>query len=285
MKLINCANIRQEMLTDAKVELTKIYALTGQTLKLVVVQVEGDTASDVYIKNKIKTCDEVGIECIHVKLDNDASVDTVRDVIQGYACDGNVHGLMLQLPLPDHLKPYQQMLLDAIPWYMDVDGLSTESMGRLWSGQDCIAPATAQGVMRLLPNDLSYKNVCVVGRSNLVGKPLIKLLLDRNATVDICHSKTDNLGYHTTETDIVICAIGKPKFFNAYEYSDEFSETTWIDVGINRDKDGKLCGDVDIKTFDETNCDITPVPSGVGLLTTAQLVLNVVKAYYLQNNL
>lgn len=273
------------MLTEAKHELEEIYALTLVRPKLVVVQVEGDAASDVYIRNKIKTCNECGIECEHVKLPSDSTVGVVYDTIKKYARDGNVYGLMLQLPLPKHLKPHQQELLDAIPWYMDVDGLSSESVGRLWTGQECITPATAQGIMRLLPEDMTYEDVCIIGRSNLVGKPLIKLLEERNATVTLCHSRTDEVERLTKKADYVICAIGKPKYIsNGYATSCYLQ--TWIDVGINRDRDGKLCGDIDIDDFrDYEYASITPVPNGVGLLTTAQLVLNVVKAYKIQEKL
>ena len=282
MNIINCKEIRAEMLTEAKVELTKIYALTGRVLKLTVVQVDGDAASDVYIRNKIKTCEDVGIVCDHIKLPNDISVEKLVAVIEDLSYSPLCTGVMLQLPLPDHLKPHQQMLLDLIPWYKDVDGLGTDNVGRLWTGQECITPATAQGVMRLLPNDLSGKNVTILGRSNLVGKPLIKLLLDRNATVEVCHSKTSSLNWHTISSNIVISAIGKPKYIKGNCVN---SAQTFIDVGINRDEHGKLCGDLDIDSLREWGhkyCNITPVPGGVGLLTTAQLVLNVVKAYCLQ---
>lgn len=287
MKIIDCKQIRQDMLTEAKVELTKIYAYTGQKLKLVVIQVEGDAASDVYIRNKIKTCEECGIDCEHVKLPSDSTFDVVRKTIIRHTCNGNVFGLMLQLPLPDHLKPHQQELLDTIPWYMDVDGLSTESVGRLWTGQECITPATAQGIMRLLPEDLTCTNVCIVGRSNLVGKPLVKLLEQRNATVTLCHSKSGHLEHYTTLADIVITAIGKPEYFNEMYFADYYPQT-WIDVGINRDENGKLCGDIYVDSIKDSyvyEIDVTPVPGGVGLLTTAQLVLNVVKSYRIQEKL
>lgn len=285
MKIIDCKEIRQNMLTEAKLELTKIYALTGRVLKLVVLQVEGDAASDVYIRNKIKTCDEVGIVCEHIKMPSDIDIQKLVSIIEGFSYDPLCTGLMLQLPLPEHLRQHQQMLLDLIPWYKDVDGLGTDNVGRLWSGQECITPATAQGIMRLLPSDLSDKNVCVLGRSNLVGKPLVKLLEERNATVTLCHSKSGDIGWYARQGQIVISAIGKPKLLTSGWCSNPTMSQTFIDVGINRDENGKLCGDVDIETFKYADCDITPVPGGVGLLTTAQLVLNVVKAYKLQNNL
>ena len=289
MNLIDCKKIRAEMLEEAKQEIAKF----NRKPKLVVIQVGSDPASNTYIRNKLKTCEEVGIECVHMKLSEEFSADDVENVIYDVIYDLSVTGVMLQLPLPDHLKPYQQELLDIIPWHMDVDGLATDSIGRLWSGQKCLAPCTAAGIMRLLLEDLSGKNVCVVGRSALVGKPLNKLLLDRNATVNVCHSKSGNLHQHVFSADIVITAIGKAKFFDSdyiNYYYDEFlhdfftdKKQMWIDVGINRDENDKLCGDIDISAFEDTHCSITPVPGGIGTLTTAQLVLNVIQAYKMQN--
>lgn len=281
MELIDCKAIREQILTEAKVELTKIFAHEGKVLKLVVIQIEGDKASDTYIKNKLKTCEECGVSCEHVKLPSDIRLDILKSTIKYHVNKKDSTGVMLQLPLPDHLKPYQQELLDLIPWQMDVDGLNTESIGRLWSGQECLVPCTSQGIMRLLPDDLSGENVCVIGRSNLVGKPLVKLLEQRNATVTLCHSKTRRLEDYTRRADIVIAAIGKPKYFNKM-YFDDYYPQTWIDVGINRDEEGKLCGDLDIEEFENTECKVTPTPGGTGILTVSQLIANVVKAYKLQ---
>ena len=286
MQVINCKQIRQNMLTEAKMELAKILANTGKVLKLVVVQVGSDPASSTYIKNKIKTCEECGVECEHFKLPESISVGDLKRIISATCDDNKVDGVMLQLPLPEHLKKYEQSLLDAIPWDKDVDALSTNNIGRLWNNKPCITPATAQGVLRLLPDDLSGKNICILGRSNLVGKPLVKLLMDRNATVTVCHSYTDSITDHISNSDIVISAIGLPKYIK-YQHTinnNGYSRCKFIiDVGINRDENGKLCGDVDIDDFENSYIDITPVPGGVGQLTTAQLILNIVKAYRLQN--
>lgn len=283
MNIIDCKKVRQDMLTEAKLELTKIFALEGKVLKLVVIQIEGDPASDVYIRNKIKTCKECGIDCEHIKLPNDISIGNLKKIIIAASEDSKVNGVMLQLPLPEHLKQYEQTLLDSIPWNKDVDGLCTDNVGRLWNNKPCITPATAQGIMRLLPEDLSEQLVCVVGRSNLVGKPLVKLLMDRDATIEIMHSKTDwNDMYLSIEScDVFISAIGKPKYFKKSNLEDMYG-TTIIDVGINRDENGKLCGDIDTESFENCKVNITPVPSGVGILTIAQLVLNIIKAYKFQ---
>lgn len=286
MNIIDCQSIRDKMLEEAKVELDKIWENDGVHLKLVVVQVEGDSASDVYIRNKIKTCEQVGIECVHIKLSNDVSFDDLSKVIKGANDDNSVTGLMLQLPVPDHLKPYEQQLIDLISWGKDIDALTTENIGRLWDDKPCITPATPTGIMRLLPNDLSGQNVVIAGRSKLVGKPLIKLLQDRNATVTTIHSKSEFYVHILQGADIFISAIGRPKHWDRDYFYDELLNGTfcvkYIDVGMNRDENGKLCGDIDIETFENFDCDITPVPKGVGVLTTAQLMLNVVKAYKLQ---
>lgn len=293
MKIIDCQKIRMNMLTEAKLELTKIYAKTGKEPKLVIVQVGDDPASNSYIKNKLKTGKECGVDVEHIKLSEDTTYSDLEKIVVAACEDRNVTGCMVQLPLPEHLKKYEQRLLDIIPWKKDVDGLSTKSMERLWTNKECLTPCTAEGVMRLLPENLEGKIVALLGRSNLVGKPLIKMLLDRNATPVICHSKTGATSMRNIlmESDIVISAIGKPKYLN---YSNFYTPTcipngtikckTIIDVGINRDENGKLCGDVAINTFAYTDCAITPVPKGVGSLTTAQLMLNVVKAYDLQRD-
>lgn len=279
MKLIDCKPIRAAILEEAKTDVEKIFADYGKKLKLVVVQVEGDSSSDVYVRNKLKTAEQVGIECEHIKLPSDASYSQVEEVLIHHAIDSNVTALMLQLPISDHLKKHQQKLLDLIPYFKDVDGLSTTSIGRLWSDQPCLVPCTAAGIMRILPEDLNGYKVCIINRSALIGKPLAKLILSKNGTPVVCHSKTQNLLLEASCSDILVTAMGQPK---KIDYDDWLDHLTIIDAAICRDENGKLCGDVNIATFEDSNCDITPVPGGVGLLTTSQLMLNVVKAFYLQ---
>lgn len=276
MNYIDCKSVRDKIFEDVK-------SRNPGNLRLAIIQVEGDDASNVYVKNKVDTAISVGIEICVIKWPKDVSYEELYASIQVYNDRPDVTGVMLQLPLPDHLKDREQDLLDCISWYKDVDGLSTESVGRLWSDLPCIVPATPGGVMHLLPEDLSGKYVTVVSRSKLIGKPLIKLLLDRNASVDVCHSKTKYLDGHTQSADIVITGIGKPKFFDdRYRLFNQ----TWIDCGINRDENGKLCGDTAPETWnlysDNEIVEVTPVPGGVGILTTAQLMANVLKAYELQ---
>lgn len=275
MRLIDCKSIREEMLNEAR---EKIAAIP-ETLKLAIVHVGNDPASEVYIRNKIKTAESVGIDTQVFSYSENVDVEMLKCKLLHLSLGYNYTGIILQLPLPDRLKQYEQELLDCILFYKDVDGLSSCSVGRLWTNQPCITPATPTGLLRLLPEDLSGKKVTIVNRSNLIGKPLVKMLLDRNATVTVCHSKTKLLYIATRRADIVITGIGKPKFFNEV-YNGWYQ--TWIDCGINRDNDGRLCGDVDLDSFNNELVDVTPVPNGVGILTTAQLMLNVIKAYELR---
>ena len=276
MQIIDCKSVREQILTEVKQEVEKI----AERLRLVIFQVGDDDASKVYVRNKLKTADEVGIWVETVKCAESTPLGSLKYLISAYSEMEDTTGIMLQLPLPDHLKEHTQELLDLIPWYKDVDGLSSESVGRLWNGRDCLAPATPSGIMRLLPENLSGQNVCIVNRSNLIGKPLMKLLLDRNATVTVCHSKTTpwDLMMNTKESEIVITGIGKPKWFD-HEFMGGMQ--TWIDCGINRDFEGHLCGDVDTERAN-IHASVTPVPGGVGILTTASLMANVVKAYEYQ---
>ncbi len=283
MDFVDCKVIRQSMLDEAKERISKI----NDKLTLVIIQVEGDSASDVYIRNKVKTCEQVGITPIVEKCPADISYQELVRVLMKYVYEDYVTGLMLQLPLPEHLKPYGQDILNLICWKKDVDGLSVASVGRLWTNQDCITPATPTGIMRLMPgNDLSGWNVTIINRSALVGKPLAKMLMDRNATVSICHSRTgkSNIVKHMKYADCVVVGIGEPKKIDKSYHPEDSGVVRWIDVGINRDEDGKICGDINAKDFEDiTWARITPVPGGVGLLTTAQLMLNVIKAYELQH--
>lgn len=180
-----CEFNRDEILQDVKAE------AAGKELVMAVVQVGNDPASDVYVRNKKKTAEECGIECIHCNLREDVSYSDVVKIIQGLNEDSKVTGLMLQLPLPEHLKQFEQNFLDMIDWKKDIDGLSTESVGRLWSNKRCLKPATAQGIMSLLDDDLRDYTVAIINRSRLIGKPLVKMLEERNATPVLCHSKTD----------------------------------------------------------------------------------------------
>lgn len=250
---------------------------------LAVILVGDDPASQVYVRNKIKACDEVGIKSFLCKLPAESTFDEVAGTISYLNENPDVSGMILQLPLPKHLD--ENSLLDLIDPNKDVDGCHYVQKGRLWTGRDSLVACTPSGVMKLLEYydiPLEGKNAVVIGRSNLVGKPLAQLLLDKNCTVTICHSKTRNLGEIVSKADIVCVAIGKAKFLTA----DMVKEgAVVVDVGMDRDENGKLCGDVDFDAVAPKCSFITPVPGGVGPMTVTMLLANTVKAYKTQNEI
>ena len=249
---------------------------------LAVILVGDDPASQVYVRNKIKACDEVGIKSFLCKLPAESTFDEVAGTINYLNENPDVSGMILQLPLPKHLD--ENALIYLIDPDKDVDGCHYVQKGRLWTGRDSLVACTPYGVMKLLDYyniPLEGKNAVVIGRSNLVGKPLAQLLLDRNCTVTICHSRTKNLAEITSRADIVCVAIGKAKFLKADMVKDG---AVVIDVGMDRDENGKLCGDVDFADVAPKCSYITPVPGGVGPMTVTMLLANTVKAFKLINN-
>lgn len=269
------AKVTREQIKNDVENLKKLGCPCG--IGLAVILVGDDPASQVYVRNKIKACDEVGIKSFLCKLPAESTFDEVAGTISYLNENPDVSGMILQLPLPKHLD--ENALIDLIDPDKDVDGCHYVQKGRLWTGRDSLVACTPYGVMKLLDYyniSLEGKNAVVIGRSNLVGKPLAQLLLDRNCTVTICHSRTQNLKNITSQADIVCVAIGKAKFLKG----DMVKEgAVVIDVGMDRDENGKLCGDVD---FDEVapKCSfITPVPGGVGPMTVTMLLSNTVKAY------
>ena len=249
---------------------------------LAVILVGDDPASQVYVRNKIKACDEVGIKSFLCKLPAESTFDEVAGTINYLNENPDVSGMILQLPLPKHLD--ENALIDLIDPDKDVDGCHYVQKGRLWTGRDSLVACTPYGVMKLLDYyniPLEGKNAVVIGRSNLVGKPLAQLLLDRNCTVTICHSRTKNLAEITSRADIVCVAIGKAKFLKADMVKDG---AVVIDVGMDRDENGKFCGDVDFAGVAPKCSYITPVPGGVGPMTVTMLLANTVKAFKLMNN-
>lgn len=250
---------------------------------LAVILVGEDPASQVYVRNKIKACEEIGIKSYLCKLPGESTFEDIAKAIETLNNDDNVTGMILQLPLPKHLD--ENSLLDLIDPSKDVDGCHYVQKGRLWTGRDSLVACTPYGVMRLLDYykiPLEGKNAVVIGRSNLVGKPLAQLLLDRNCTVTVCHSRTQNLKEITSRADIVCVAIGKAKFLKADMVNNG---AVVIDIGMDRDENGKLCGDVDFANVSEKCSYITPVPGGVGPMTVTMLLANTLKAYRQQNNL
>lgn len=255
----------------------------GVHIGLAVILVGDDSASQIYVRNKIDACEQVGIKSYLCKMPANSTFDDVKATIQSLNQNNEVSGIILQLPLPKHLN--EASLLEIIDPNKDVDGCHYVQKGRLWTGRDSLIACTPFGIMKLLEHyniHLSGKNAVVIGRSNLVGKPLAQLLLDANATVTICHSRTQNLAQITSKADIVCVAIGKPKFLKAYMVKEG---AVVIDVGMDRDENGKLCGDVDYQDVAPKCSFITPVPGGVGPMTVTMLLQNTVKAYKQQNKI
>lgn len=275
MNLLNGKVIADQVKDDLKDIVTKMKE-EGKTFKLCVIQIGDDEASSVYVRNKMKSCDYIGINSETIKLPESVSQEDVIDIIHDLNSDDLVNGVLVQLPLPKHLD--EQMILSYIDPAKDVDGFHPYNVGNLFLGNDTLVSCTPQGIMGILRHygiSVAGKECVVVGRSNIVGKPMVMLLLEANGTVTVCHSKTENLKEICKRADILVCAIGKPKFFNE-EYVKNGAVV--IDVGIHRMDNGKLCGDVDFDAVKDIVSAITPVPNGVGSMTVAMLMDNVVQA-------
>ena len=279
MAVIDCHEIRGQILTEAK----KQIEVLPTKPKLAIITIGHDDASEVYVRNKIKTATSLGIEVKHVQLNGEIEQEEAERIIIDESIETDA--IMLQLPIPKHLD--EKILINLIPQEKDVDGLTDLNMGMLVNGHPyAIVPATAMGVYQIISRvletgDLTGVDVTVVNRSQLIGKPLQALLTNHNATVTLCHSRTDNLQNHTSRSHVVVTGIGKSKYFDSYYFSDY---QMLIDCGINRDENGKLCGDIDTDEVQEVyKVHITPVPGGVGILTTACLMLSVVQCYNLQH--
>ncbi len=284
MQIIDGKLVAKVTREQIKQEVERLKALNyPNAIGLAVILVGDDPASQVYVRNKIKACDEVGIKSFLCKLPAESTFDEVAGTIRYLNENPDVSGMILQLPLPKHLD--ENSLLDLIDPEKDVDGCHYVQKGRLWTGRDSLVACTPYGVMKLLEYydiSLQGKNAVVIGRSNLVGKPLAQLLLDANCTVTICHSKTQNLAEITSRSDIVCVAIGKAKFLTSDMVKNG---AVVIDVGMDRDENGKLCGDVDFDSVAPKCSFITPVPGGVGPMTVTMLLANTVKAYKAQNEI
>ena len=245
----------------------------GQKVGLAVVLIGEDPASQVYVRNKIRGCEEAGIRSFAHYLPADVTQAEAEELVRALASDDAVHGILVQLPLPRHLNA--DKIFACIPAEKDVDGFSAENIGRLARNEECTVACTPLGVMELLHRygvEPRGKRAVVIGRSNIVGRPMALLLLNADATVTICHSRTVNLAEECAHADILVAAIGKPNFVTA----DMVKEgAVVIDVGINR-VDGKLVGDVDFAAVSQKASLITPVPGGVGPMTIAMLLQNAV---------
>lgn len=267
--------ISTQIKDELKTEMDALHA-RGQKVTLAVIQVGSDPASSVYVNNKKKACAYVGIESLAYELPEETTQEALLTLIEKLNGQEEVHGILVQLPLPGHIQ--EEAVIQAIDPKKDVDGFHPQNVGALCIGQKGFVSCTPAGIIQLLKRsgvDITGKECVVVGRSNIVGKPMALLLLRENGTVTVCHSKTKDLKAVCQRADILVAAIGKPKFFN-HEYIKEGAVV--IDVGIHRDASNKLCGDVDYADVVDKVSAITPVPGGVGPMTIAMLMYNCVQA-------
>lgn len=275
--MISGTELSKKIKESIKTTVDGIIADNRRRPCLATILVGDDPASKVYVGNKEKACSAVGIKNDLTVLDESITEKELLKVIGFYNKADDVDGILVQLPLPKHINA--ENILKAIDPKKDVDGFHPENVAKLWLGQNCLKPCTPQGIIDLIDYsgvDLKGKRVVVLGRSNIVGLPVTKLCLDRNATVTVCHSKTENLEEITHSADILIVAIGKPRFVT---HNMVRPGAVVIDVGINR-VDGKLCGDVDYELVSCKTDYITPVPGGVGPMTIACLLKNTMKCYF-----
>lgn len=268
------------MIKDECKERVAAYKAEGKEICLAVIQVGNDPASSVYVNNKKKACEYIGINSLSYELPEETTQDELIALVEELNGRADVNGILVQLPVPKHID--DNAIIKAIDPRKDVDGFHPQSVGALCIGQPGFVSCTPAGIIELLKRsdvDICGKNCVVIGRSNIVGKPMALLMLRENATVTVAHSKTQNLKEICKQADILIVAIGKPKFIDA-SYIKEGAVV--IDVGIHRNEDNKLCGDVEYESASEVASAITPVPGGVGPMTIAMLMKNCVDSILLQ---
>lgn len=275
--LIDGKKASQDILESLTKKVTELKEKYNKTPGLAVVMVGENPASKVYVRSKIRACEKVGVVNKEIILKEDVSEEVILKEIDKLNKDSEINGILVQLPLPKHIN--EKKVCEAIDIRKDVDGFKAENIGKVLLGdEDCMVSCTPQGIMYLIEQlniDLYGKNAVVVGRSNIVGKPIGALLINKGATTTVCNSRTKNLKEILKTADIIIMAIGQPRFLT----KDMVTEgAIIIDVGINR-VDGKLCGDVDYENVKELASHITPVPGGVGPMTIAMLLKNTVKAF------
>lgn len=274
-KIIDGKLISKQIKEELKEEVAR-YKEEGKECALAVIQVGNDPASTVYVSNKKKACAYIGIQSLSYELPEDITEEELLALIDKLNQDENVHGILCQLPLPKHID--EKKVLQRISVKKDVDGFHPQSVGSLVVQEPGFVSCTPAGIIELLKRsdvEISGKNCVVVGRSNIVGKPMALLMLNENATVTVCHSRTQNLKEICKTADILIVAMGKPKFITA-DYVKEGAVV--IDVGIHRDAQNKLCGDVAFDEVEPLCSAITPVPGGVGPMTICMLMKNCVEA-------
>lgn len=274
-QIIDGKKISAEIKDELKEKVAALKA-EGKEITLAVIQVGNDPASTVYVGNKKKSCAYIGIHSLAYELPEDTTEGELLSLVEQINESKDVHGILVQLPLPKHIN--EDKIIKAISPKKDVDGFHPQSVGALSIGQPGFVSCTPAGIIQLLKRsgiEIDGKECVIVGRSNIVGKPMALLLLRENGTVTVCHSHTKNLKEVCKRADILVAAIGKPKFFN-HEYIKEGAVV--IDVGIHRNENNKLCGDVDYDDVFSHVSAITPVPGGVGPMTIAMLMYNCVQA-------
>ena len=275
--IIDGKALSQAVKDEVRAEVQELQAKYGRKPCLVVIIVGENPASQVYVRNKVKAAAYTGMDSKLIELPADTTEETLLGHIAALNADPNVDGVLVQLPLPKHID--EEKVIDAIAREKDVDGFHPGNVANLWLGKDCIVPCTPAGVMRMLDSigvELKGKNAVVVGRSNIVGKPMAKLLLDRHATVTIAHSRTADRGAVCRTADVLVVAVGRAGLVTGDMVKPG---AVIIDVGMNRNAEGKLCGDVDYASAEPVASWITPVPGGVGPMTIAMLMKNTIACF------
>ena len=275
--VVSGKDLSQELKDAMKEEVQILEQTYGRVPHLVVILVGNNPSSISYVTGKEKASEYVGIKNTTLRLEESTSEDELIGLIEKLNQDELVDGILVQLPLPKHIN--EEKIIETISIHKDVDGFHPLNVANLWLKKECMLPCTPKGIIKLLDKaciEIAGKNAVVIGRSNIVGLPISKLLLDRNATVTICHSKTNDLASVTSQADILIAAIGKPRFVKKEMVKDG---AVVIDVGVNRDENGKLCGDVDFDQVEPKASVITKVPGGVGPMTITCLLENTIEAF------
>lgn len=278
MQILDGKEVKRIKLEELKNEVLKL----DRPLGLTVIQVGDDSASNIYVKQKSKMANNLEFNFNHIKLEENVTEEEVLKIINSLNRDNCVDGILVQMPLPEHLN--SRVIQNAISPLKDVDGLTDINMGMLVHKKNCLVPCTPLGVMELLKYyniDVAGKNVVIVGRSDLVGRPMAEVMINNDATVTLCHSKTKNLKDITKNADVLVVAVGKAKLITSDMVKDG---VVVVDVGINRLEDGSLCGDVDFDDVSSKCSYITPVPGGVGQMTVLELGYNTYKAYLLRQD-
>lgn len=283
MQIIDGKKVSTQVKEEVRKQTLELKEMHGIIPGLAVVIVGDDPASRVYVNNKKKACEVVGFKSEEYALPASTTQEELLELVNTLNNKSDINGILVQLPLPEHLD--DKAVIEAINPQKDVDAFHAVNVGKIMLGEYDFLPCTPSGVMEMLHAydiPVSGKNCVVIGRSNIVGKPMAMLLLHENGTVTICHSRTQNLTEVCKEADILVAAVGKPKFVTA----DMVKEgAVVIDVGMDRDENGKLCGDVDFENVKDKCSYITPVPGGVGPMTISTLMKNTLKACKIQNNL